>query len=57
MDFGLLLYQVTITVKENYFQNWFHLGGADEGMIGHENAYKVYWPKKSKISFDKNDFF
>ncbi|CAF0905108.1 unnamed protein product [Rotaria sordida] len=23
-------------------------GGADEGMIGHENAYKVYWPKKRK---------
>ncbi|CAF0787427.1 unnamed protein product [Adineta steineri] len=23
-------------------------GGADEGMIGHENAYKVCWPKKRK---------
>jgi len=24
-------------------------GGADEGMIGHENAYKVCWPKKRQI--------
>ncbi|CAF1064600.1 unnamed protein product [Rotaria magnacalcarata] len=23
-------------------------GGAEEGMIGHENAYKVCWPKKRK---------
>ncbi|CAF3622315.1 unnamed protein product [Rotaria sp. Silwood1] len=23
-------------------------GGADEAMIGHENAYKVYWPNKRK---------
>lgn len=23
-------------------------GGADEGMIGHENAYKVCWPKRRK---------
>ncbi|CAF2466673.1 unnamed protein product [Rotaria sp. Silwood2] len=23
-------------------------GGADEGMVGHENAYKVCWPKKRK---------
>jgi hypothetical protein len=24
-------------------------GGADEAMIGHENAYKVCWPKKRQI--------
>jgi len=23
-------------------------GGADEGLVGHENAYKVYWPTKRK---------
>ena len=23
-------------------------GGAEEGMVGHENAYKVCWPKKRK---------
>jgi hypothetical protein len=26
----------------------FYSGGADEGMIGHENAYKVCWPKNRK---------
>ena len=24
-------------------------GGAEEGMIGHENAYKVCWPKKREL--------
>ena len=24
-------------------------GGADEGLVGHENAYNVYWPEKRKI--------
>ena len=31
----------------------FHSGGADEGMIGHENAYKVCWPQKRQ--FDPNE--
>jgi len=26
-----------------------YAGGADEAMIGHENAYKVCWPKKRQI--------
>jgi len=26
----------------------FYSGGADEGMVGHENAYKVSWPKNRK---------
>lgn len=28
----------------------FRLGGADEGMVGHENAYKVCWPEKRTLS-------
>ncbi|CAF1586317.1 unnamed protein product, partial [Didymodactylos carnosus] len=28
-------------------------GGVDEAMIGHKNAYKVCWPKKSKKSSRK----
>lgn len=27
-------------------------GGADEGMVGHENAYQVYWPKKRQFDID-----
>jgi hypothetical protein len=31
-------------------------GGADEGMIGHENAYKVCWPKKREF-FVEEEYF
>jgi hypothetical protein len=53
--FWVGVYPGNITLVDIYFKI-FHSGGVDECMIGHENAYKVYWPKTRELFFKMRIF-